>query len=390
MKIFLTVVTVALLTTVVLMSSAGAAPHLALFPSTFEFSAVDTTDYFRVWNDGDAPLVWNLTSNQSWLSAVPSSGNFAPGEFVKAWISLDRTGLSDGTYSGQFAVTSNGGNTTVYVTMIVQNAPKLSGGDGLASLSAGRTYYDISIRNLGISPLEWNAVSDAPWIDIVPPTSGSLSYMERRTVRINLDAGALPSQDEEQIGHVMFGSNGGSAVTTVRFLPVSQSPGMLGIYSDAMGTDCNIVATTPSLKPVYVVHTRTDGATACQFSAPKPACWTNAVYLSDTNAFAVNVGNSQTGAAVGYGTCRTNVTNVMTINYFIQTAPTQFCCPYPVLPDPNSPSGRIDIVDCGSNLVYSWGATAIVNPNATCMCSLPSVAAEETTWGRVKALYAPK
>jgi hypothetical protein len=24
------------------------------------------------------------------------------------------------------------------------------------------------------------------------------------------------------------------------------------------------------------------------------------------------------------------------------------------------------------------------------MCSLPSVAAEETTWGRVKALYAPK
>jgi hypothetical protein len=80
----------------------------------------------------------------------------------------------------------------------------------------------------------------------------------------------------------------------------------------------------------------------------------------------------------------------MAINFFIQCPPTQFCCPYPVLPDPIAASGRIEIADCGFNVVYGSGATAIVNPDATCPCALPPVAAEETTWGRVKTMSAPK
>jgi len=146
------------------------------------------------------------------------------------------------------------------------------------------------------------------------------------------------------------------------------------------GTDCNIVAPTIGLKQVHIVHTRTDGATASQFSAPKPACWANAMYLSDVNVFPVTIGNSQTGTSVPYGTCKSPMTFVMSINYFIMGPPTQFCCPYPVLPDPNVPEGRILVADCGFNTLYGWGATAIVNPDPSCPCESPPVAAEETTW----------
>jgi hypothetical protein len=40
--------------------------------------------------------------------------------------------------------------------------------------------------------------------------------------------------------------------------------------------------------------------------------------------------------------------------------------------------------------MYGVGATAIVNPDLSCPCESPPVAVEETTWGRVKALYSPK
>ena len=390
MRNFLTALTAGHLAALLVLSAADAAPLLRVDPTSFGFSAVDTADYFLVGNNGDGTLTWNVTSNQSWLAVAPTSGSVPEHWNVQVWISLDRTGLADGTYTGELAVTSNGGSATVFVSMLVQNAPILNGGGGERTLSSGQTYERIPIWNTGVGILEWSAVTDEPWIDLVPPESGSLSYGQRHTIQINLDAGSLPSQDEEHVGHLTMDSNGGSALTTVRFVPPSQSPGLLGVYADVAGTNCNIVAPIVSLKQVHIVHTRTDGATASMFSAPKPACWTNAIYLSDVNVFPVTIGNSQTGTSVPYGVCKVSTSYVMAINYFVQGPPTQFCCEYPVLPDPHALSGRIEIADCGFNTVYGTGATAIVNPDVTCPCSLPPVAVEETTWGRVKALYAPR
>jgi hypothetical protein len=366
------------------------AANLYVSRSSFVFSAVDTADSFFVENDGTGSLSWSITMTESWLEAAPLSGVNSAGQQTIVRVSVDRTGLADGIYSGDLIVSSNGGNKTLLVRMTVQNAPKLDGWGDDVTLTPADTYYQIWIRNAGIAPLEGSVISDEPWIDVAPPEFSGLSYGERQIIRIDLDAGSLPSPGEEHTGHVMIDSNGGSDVVTVRYLPSPLSPGMLGIYADNMGTNCNIVATTPSVKTVYVVHTRTDGATACQFSAPKPQCWTNAMYLSDSDMFPVTIGNSQTGKSVGYGTCRVGTINVLPINYFVQGPPTQFCCPYPVLPDPIAPSGRIEIADCEFHTVYAYGATAIVNPNASCPCESPPVGVEETTWGRVKSLYAPK
>lgn len=156
--------------------------------------------------------------------------------------------------------------------------------------------------------------------------------------------------------------------------------GSVGIFKDGAGTNCNLDDKVPGLTPYYVVHVYTTGSTACQYSAPKPACLL-ATYLSDTNPFPVTVGSSQTGVSVGYGTCRVGPIHVQTISYFTQGM-TGACCYYPVLPDPAV--GVIGTVDCAFNPGVATGGKGIVNSNATCDCNVP---AEDTTWGGVKALY---
>ena len=177
--------------------------------------------------------------------------------------------------------------------------------------------------------------------------------------------------------------------------------GSIGIFPDNIGMSCALRDNAPGLTPYYIVHINTAGATACRFSAPKPECST-AMWLADTNMFAVTIGNSQTGVSVGYGTCRASPIHVLTINFFTMGT-TPPCCYYWTCPDPLAASGQIEVVDCSQNLVYGVGGGGIINSNASCSCGCASmacvealyrasakcwgVAVEDATWGRVKDAY---
>jgi hypothetical protein len=166
----------------------------------------------------------------------------------------------------------------------------------------------------------------------------------------------------------------------------AQMGGEVGIYADAGGTNCFLPDNVPGLCTYYVVHVWSPGATAVQYSAPQPACLL-AVYLSDTAQFPVTIGNSQSGVAIGYGACLASPITTLFINYFCQ-ALTPPCCEYPVLPDPAVPSGTIEAVDCANNLVTGLpGLSGQINgDNTNCPCD-PTIATEESTWGKVKSLY---
>ena len=161
--------------------------------------------------------------------------------------------------------------------------------------------------------------------------------------------------------------------------------GQIGSYADPGGTNCNVTDGVPGLLPVFIVHTLSPGATAAQFAAPIQLCQTGALWLSDTGVFAVTIGNSQTGVAIGYGTCQVSPTHVLTINYFVNGI-TALCCAYSVIPDPNVVSGQVEVVDCIGNLLVATGRTNTINgTQAQCDCNFVPV--EESTWGQVKSLY---
>jgi hypothetical protein len=297
--------------------------------------------------------------------------------------------MVQGIYYGELTVTSNGGSGTCYVTVVVQIEPLLSLSPSMTHVSLNRPEGSFKIHNGGLETLTWSASDDAPWLEVVPSSGDvtSYSYVEPALV---LDPAALPSQTEEHSATVTVTSNGGVASIPIVFVPVWAPGGILGLFMDPQGTNCNIVYSGPGLLAIYVVHFHTDGATAIQFSAPKPACWTDATYLSDTDIFPVTIGNSQTGKAVPYGICQVGTTHATTINYFVQNPANEPCCVYPVLPDPNVASGQIEMVHCDNTIGYALGAFAVILPDATCACSPGTVRVEETTWGRIKALYAPE
>jgi hypothetical protein len=165
--------------------------------------------------------------------------------------------------------------------------------------------------------------------------------------------------------------------------PIPVTPwGDLDLYADPQGMNEVIWDTPPGgLRLVYVVHMGNPlgGATGCQFSAPMPACFTG-VYLSDSNIFPVVIGTSQTGAAVGYGACRSYPIHVMTIAFF-GYGTTPECCFWWVQPDPNV--GDVLAGDCNYGVVSVTGGATIFNPSENgCPTS-----EESSTWGKVKSLY---
>jgi hypothetical protein len=69
---------------------------------------------------------------------------------------------------------------------------------------------------------------------------------------------------------------------------------------------------------------------------------------------------------------------------FFTQGTTPQCCLYPVLGIPSS--GNVEAVDCANHLIAAYGVTSVINPSGSCTCG--SVRVEESTWGRVKSLYA--
>ncbi len=169
-------------------------------------------------------------------------------------------------------------------------------------------------------------------------------------------------------------------------LAFGQAGGFIGTYADAAAVSC-VALDIGGLLPVFVVQTLSPGSTAASFASPLPGCMLSSQWLSDTPVFAVNIGNSQLGISIGYGTCQMSPTHILTINYFV-AGQTQICCAHPVVPNPDNPSGQVETVDCQDNLVFATGLiNQISRPGfGLCLCE-QAMPVEESTWGQVKSLY---
>jgi hypothetical protein len=353
-------------------------PVLGFSPASLSFPIGVDQLPLDIFNSGAATLNWNISSTAAWLSVNPASGT----DDQQVLVTVDRSGLPDGTHSAMLNITSNGGNNNVPVQVTVSTVPILSVVPSLLVFTQTTTLRFFEIRNVGVGTLQWATTADEPWIEIQPPTTGT----GPASVWVQVNLSLLPPG--QQTGHVEVFSNGGNATVTVRFNPpVSTFPGYISIRGDQFGNQCEIYDQVPGLLSIYVVHTNTTGATASQWMAPMPNCMVGATYLADQPVFGVNLGNSQTGIGIGYGQCLTGPIHILTMLFF-GAGLSSSCCRYDVYADPSVASGQIEVVDCNATLQITTGSPGFLNPNQNCACGLLPV--EETTWGRVKSLYAPR
>ncbi len=96
-----------------------AVPALSVSPTLLDFDSTKSLLSFTVSNAGSGSLTWNAIGNQTWMVVAPQSGT----NTGTVNVTISRSGLSYGTYSGTVALTSNGGNASVGVNMSVVSPP---------------------------------------------------------------------------------------------------------------------------------------------------------------------------------------------------------------------------------------------------------------------------
>jgi hypothetical protein len=152
--------------------------------------------------------------------------------------------------------------------------------------------------------------------------------------------------------------------------------GDLLILSDTASTDSTLLDGTPRTVNLYVVHAeQSGGATGVDFAVAGASGFTG-VWLSETSSY-LTFGTSTTGIAVAYGGCLSEPVLVLTLTY--QLFGTSAAC------------SELRIVASSGRpfpLCLEGGGCFFETPcHAGALHVNCSVATEQTTWGRVKALY---
>jgi len=93
-------------------------PYLVVSSNSLDFGSTETIQNFTITNIGAGTLNWSISADQSWISLWPSSGSTSTEE-DEISVTVDRSGLSYGSYSGNLNITSDGGDATVSVNMDV-------------------------------------------------------------------------------------------------------------------------------------------------------------------------------------------------------------------------------------------------------------------------------
>lgn len=172
----------------------------------------------------------------------------------------------------------------------------------------------------------------------------------------------------------------------------AQEQRVLRFFADPAGTNCEIVNTQSEIVTIHMLLTG-DGSTAntVTFSAPTPACWTGAVWLGDdVNPSYLWLGTTHDPAAgltVTFIGCKNLPIYLGSMTF--EASGSEPCCYYDILPGLPATVNQLRIIDCDGDPVVIPAVGVTINPDAGCPCGsseLP-VAVEETTWGRVKALY---
>ena len=158
-----------------------------------------------------------------------------------------------------------------------------------------------------------------------------------------------------------------------------QLDGTISLYSDSLFTTSEASDTAPGILTVYVVHenAREPAHVGVEFMVNGGGGFTG-TWLDETVPHPVFVGSSPNGIIIAYGTCLSPPQHVLTIRYVLSgTSATNSYLQ--VLPHSDEPTQRIIVVPCIGFRDPAAGGTLTVNRSV--------VPTEDTTWGRIKALY---
>jgi len=165
---------------------------------------------------------------------------------------------------------------------------------------------------------------------------------------------------------------------------VAQPGGNIAVYADINALSCDLTDIGVTVCQYYIIHMLTPlGVLASQFKIDTNHQGT---YLGRSSQFPFVFGDPLTGVEIVYGQCLTGPIHILTMTYLCQGL-TPPCGYMSVVGHPNGAPPGLIAVDCsGETHLDVQGYTSYVNNDGSCPCVSP-IPIQETTWGRVKALY---
>ena len=168
----------------------------------------------------------------------------------------------------------------------------------------------------------------------------------------------------------------------------SAQPGKIQLFSDPGLTSCDF--SDDGIVMVYIYHINTNVATASQFMVEQVNL-INLTFLGQISPFPNVIGNAMTGIAIAYGSCLgggTGPIELLTLT-FAGAGSSPPCSSLEIVDHPIAVPPGLYVTDCllpTPSLLLGDGSVGIFNTDGSCDCGQP-LPAEETSWGKIKALY---
>ena len=121
------------------------APQLFVRPTTLVFGSEGAAMSFEIQNVGGGTLSWTVSESEPWLDVSPTSGT----NNATVSVTVDRSSLPVGSYTGSVSVVSNAGTTNVTAYMFIEAPPVLGVTPTSLQIPATSSVKAISIWNDG-------------------------------------------------------------------------------------------------------------------------------------------------------------------------------------------------------------------------------------------------
>jgi hypothetical protein len=189
--------------TVPISVTVSAAPVIGLSPGSLTFDAPQgganpPPATLTLGNEGGGTLAWNATTDAAWLGVSPISGSLAAGNKQSLTVTVNTTGLLEGTYLAAVHVAATGASNTpqtVGVTLNVNALPKIGANPGslgfVVSLDSSTSApAGLSVTNTGSGTLVWSVSPGASWLSITP-SGGSLGALASAPLLMTANASGM-------------------------------------------------------------------------------------------------------------------------------------------------------------------------------------------------------
>ncbi len=160
-------------------------PELHISNTHLDFGAESTTLSFDIENKGHALLEWSISEDIAWVQCLPLSGSIYPKEKASVVVNATRDGLNTGNYSQTFVVSSNGGSSTIKVSLSVQGI-LISVSPEQLDFGTTNTALPLTLKNIGSGTAPYTLSTSHAWIKL-PKTSGSLAASATEQLMIAVD-----------------------------------------------------------------------------------------------------------------------------------------------------------------------------------------------------------